>query len=113
MTEEESVVTSWAFSAYGRPLEMVTSFRYLRRVISAADDEWPKVIYNLEKARAMWRRMMGTLSREGAMPQVSVFLKSRRSVGVSPVIQMVSRKDKPTGMEKYQEKYLGIFQDAL
>ena len=37
--EEERAVTSRVFSAYGRPLYMVTSFRYLGRVILAANDD--------------------------------------------------------------------------
>ena len=36
--EEEQEVTSRAFSAYGHPLEMVNSFQYLGRVISAVDE---------------------------------------------------------------------------
>ena len=48
--EEERVVTSRAFSAYGRPLEMVPSFRYMGRVISATDDDWLASIRNLAKA---------------------------------------------------------------
>ena len=37
-------VTSRAFSAYGRPVEMVTSFKYLGRVISATDKNWTAVV---------------------------------------------------------------------
>ena len=48
--EEERVATSRAFSAYGRPLEMVPSFRYMGRVISATDDDWLASIRNLAKA---------------------------------------------------------------
>ena len=36
--EEEREVTTRAFSAYGQPLEMVTSFKYLGRVILETDD---------------------------------------------------------------------------
>ena len=61
--EEERAVTSMAFSPYGHPLEMVTSFRYLWRVISAADDDWSVVVRNLEKSWAVWHRMKMTLSR--------------------------------------------------
>ena len=39
----------------------------------AADDDWPVVIRNLTKARAVWRRMMQILSREGERPWVSGF----------------------------------------
>ena len=52
---------------------MVTSFRYLGRVISAADDDWPAVVRNLYRARAVWRRMTCILSRERAAPRVSGF----------------------------------------
>ena len=38
VAEEEREVTVRAFSAYGRPLEMVSSFRYLGQGISEVDD---------------------------------------------------------------------------
>ena len=50
--EEERAVTSRAFGTYGRPLEMVISFRYLGRLILATDGNWLTVFRNLEKARA-------------------------------------------------------------
>ena len=52
---------------------MMTSFRYLGRVISAEDDDWTVVVQNLEMARAVWRSMTRVLSREGADPRVSGF----------------------------------------
>ena len=56
---------------------MVTSFKYLGRVISAADDDWPAVVQNLSWARKVWIRMSRILSREGAAPRVySFFLKA-------------------------------------
>ena len=61
--EEEREVTDRACSAYGRLLEMVTYFRYLGQVISAADDDWPAVVKNLFWARAVWKRMMIILIR--------------------------------------------------
>ena len=51
--EEERVVTLREFCAYGSPLEMVTSFIYLGRVISEVDDYWPAVVRNLAKARSV------------------------------------------------------------
>ena len=71
--EEERAVTSRTFSAYRRPLEMVTSFRYLGRVISAADNDCPEMVRDLSQAREMWKRMTRILSREGAEPRVSGF----------------------------------------
>ena len=45
--EEERAVTSRTFIADGRPLEMVTYFIYLGRVISTVDDYWLAVVHNL------------------------------------------------------------------
>ena len=56
---------------------MVTSFKYLGRVISAADDAWPEVEKNLALARKVWSRMPRILSREGAVPRVyGLFFKA-------------------------------------
>ena len=52
---------------------MVSYFKYLGRVISAADNECPAVVGNLEKSRAFWQRLTGIFSREGASPWVSGF----------------------------------------
>ena len=71
--EEEKSAISRVFSAYGRNLGMVPSFKYLGRVLWAADYDWPEVIRNLTKARAVWRRMTRILSREKARPRVSGF----------------------------------------
>ena len=71
MAEEERGFTARAFSAYRRPLEMVTSFKYLGRMISATDNEWPEVARNLDWAKTLWRRMLYILSKEGATPWVS------------------------------------------
>ena len=71
--DEEMTITSREFSDYGRSLEMVKSFRYLGRVMLATDDHWKTVVWNLTKARAMWRRMTRILSREEERPRVSGF----------------------------------------
>ena len=52
---------------------MVTSFKYLVRVISAADNDSPEVVRNLEKARAVCQMLTSILSREGAAMQVPGF----------------------------------------
>ena len=57
-----------AFQAYGAPLENVTVFKYLGRVITVGDDDWLEVTCNLQKASNIWGRI---LSREGAYPKVS------------------------------------------
>ena len=40
-----------AFQAYGRPLKMVASFKYLGRIMTALDENWPAVVENLWKSR--------------------------------------------------------------
>ena len=56
---------------------MVTSFKYLGRVISETDDNWPKVVRKLARTKTVWRRMPHILSREGATPRVScLFFKA-------------------------------------
>ena len=69
--EEEREVTARSFKSYGRPLEMVTSFKYLGRVISEADENWPVVVKNLSHARNVLRRMLCILSKEGSALRVS------------------------------------------
>ena len=50
---------------------MVTSFLYLVRLISAADDDWPAVVRNLSRVGAVWKRVTRILSRYGVAPRVS------------------------------------------
>ena len=45
--------TERAFEAYGAPLENVTAFRYLGRVMTAGDDEWPEVVGKLQRTRTV------------------------------------------------------------
>ena len=40
-----------AFHAYGKPMEAVLEFRYLGRLLTAMDDDWPAVAGNIRKAR--------------------------------------------------------------
>ena len=50
MAEEARSMTSRAFSTYWIPLETVKYFKYLRKMISVADDDWPTVVQKLVKA---------------------------------------------------------------
>ena len=52
--EEEKAVTSRFFSAYGRPLDMVNSFKYLGLVISATYEYWTEVVRKLAKMLEVW-----------------------------------------------------------
>ena len=67
-------MTSREFSAYWHPLKMVPSFKYLSRVLSVVDDDWPTVVKNLAKAWKVWQRVLSILSREGERTRVSVFV---------------------------------------
>ena len=60
-----------AFKSYGEPMEAVLEFRYLRRILTATDDDWPAVAGNLKKARQSWGRLARVLGRESADPKVS------------------------------------------
>ena len=44
----------WAFHAYGKPMEAVSEFCYLGRLLTATDDDWPEVVGNIKKARRSW-----------------------------------------------------------
>ena len=47
------------------------------RVVSAADNDWPEVVRNLEKASAVWQRLTRILNREGTAPWVyGLFFKA-------------------------------------
>ena len=71
--EEGREVTDRAFSTYGHPLYMVTSFKYLVQVILVMDNDWTAVVKNLDWVKKVWSRMSRILSREGATPWLSSF----------------------------------------
>ena len=50
---------------------MVTSFKYLVRLLTASDDYWPEVLGNLWKPRKIWAQLLKILGREGASLRVS------------------------------------------
>ena len=69
--EELREISERAFQAYGAPLQNVTVFKNLGRVMTAGDNDWPEVAGNLQKARKSWGRMSRALSWGGADPKVS------------------------------------------
>ena len=70
---EEREVTSRDFSAYGPPLEMMNSFKYLGRVILKTENDWPAVAGNLDCDKTVWMSMSRILSRGVPTPRVSGF----------------------------------------
>ena len=66
-----------AFQDYVIPLETVTSFKYLGRVLTAVGKDWSAVVENLRKAQKSCAWMTMILRREGAKPRVlGTFLKA-------------------------------------
>ena len=65
------VTSEKAFHAYGEHMRAMTEFRYLGRVLTDTDDEWPAVAGNIRKARESWGRLERVLGREGADLKVS------------------------------------------
>ena len=68
---EVETTSEKAFHAYGNKMRAVIEFRYLGRVMTDTDDNWPAVAGNLRKARVSWGRLERILGREGADPKVS------------------------------------------
>ena len=60
-----------SFEAYGETIKNVTEFKYLGRVLTAGNDDWPAVVGNIGKAQSSWERLSWVLGREGADPKVS------------------------------------------
>ena len=72
---EVKTTSEKAFYAYGDKMRAVTEFRYLGRVMTNTDDDWPAVAGNLRKARVIWGRLARILGREGADPKRSRNIK--------------------------------------
>ena len=66
-----------AFKVYRKQLKMVPSFKYLGRILTAGDDDWPAVAGNLGKAQKSWGQLKLILSREGADKRVSGIFSRR------------------------------------
>ena len=49
----------------------MSEIKYLGRVLTATDDDWPAVVGNLRKARRSWGRLSRVIGREGADPKAS------------------------------------------
>ena len=71
MEEELRDSIERAFEAYGNPIETVNTFKFMGRVMTAGDDDWPEVAGNLVKARKSWGRLTKISIREGADKRVS------------------------------------------
>ena len=54
-----------AFHTYGKPMKAVLEFRYLSRLLTATDDDWPEVAGIIWKAWVSWVRLAGVRGGRG------------------------------------------------
>ena len=57
------------FGAYGGPLDTMTTFKYLERILTESDNNWPAVVANRKKLRKRWAWLSQIIVREGTDPQ--------------------------------------------
>ena len=60
----------WDFRAYGRPLTLAPSSKYLVQILTASDDDWPAVVKNLRKEKKKWAQLTRILGWEGSNMRV-------------------------------------------
>ena len=54
MEDKAELGATMAQTTYGRLFTAVLSFKYLGRVLSASDDDWPEVIRDLQGDMKNW-----------------------------------------------------------
>ena len=66
-----------SFQYYGKPLEMVTLFKYLVRVLTTGYEDCLEVVGNLRKAQKSWVSLTRILVQDRKDPRVSgIFFKA-------------------------------------
>ena len=58
------------FQSYGWPLNSVTLFKHIGRILMASDDDCMVVVGILRKAGNKWTQLLGILVREEDKPRV-------------------------------------------
>ena len=74
--EEIRASTKGTFQAYGPPLTLMSSFKYLGQILIASDNNWPGVVGNLSNFQKKWDSLSRILGREAV-----------KTVGVRDVFQ--------------------------
>jgi hypothetical protein len=59
------------FTIQNQPIETLTSFQYLGRIITSMDSDWEAARFNLNKARNQWMTISQVLARASASPRIS------------------------------------------
>jgi hypothetical protein len=70
MEEKNRTADQVEFSVNGTGIEKVGSFKYLGRILSEDDNDWPAIRANIQKARQRWGQIARILAREGASTKV-------------------------------------------
>ena len=105
--EKLQEISERAFQAYVEPLNNVTDFKYLGRVLMVGNYDWSAVAGNLQKSRKSWLRMLRILSRYGADLKVSGHL-------FKAAVQAVLIFGSDTWvLTPRMERALGIFQHSF
>jgi hypothetical protein len=59
------------FHIQDQPIETVTKFKYLGRILTSRDNDWEAARCNLKKAKQRWATISRVLIREAASPKIS------------------------------------------
>jgi hypothetical protein len=59
------------FQIRDQPIETVTTFKYLGRILTSRDNDWEAAYRNLKKAKQRWATISRILARESASPRIS------------------------------------------
>ena len=101
------ITSEKVFHAYGTKMRRVTELKYLGRVLTNTDDDWPAVAGNIRKARASWGRLARILGREGAD------LKLTRSFYTAVTQQVLLFGAESRVLTKMMESALDAFQGRV
>ena len=96
-----------AFEAYRTPIEIVTEFKYLGRILTVTNDNWTAVVRDLRKARRSWGRLSRVISREGADPKVL------RAFYLAVTQAVLLFGSEPWVLTSHMEKALDSFQSRV
>jgi hypothetical protein len=68
-TKNEKLVRETVFTVNGQPINIVSEFKYLGRILDNNDSDWPAVKRAIQRARMTWGRLCRILSSKRATPE--------------------------------------------
>ena len=67
MVAEEAIdIAATALTAYVCPLANVTLFKYLVRILSTSDEDFPELVHNLSNVRKKWVWLSRVMGKKGS-----------------------------------------------